>query len=179
MSANLVASRYARALLKIAEDDAGKTDKLVMFLQGASGLFESEDFRKVLRSPVVPGDLKLSILSYIAEKLNSGDSAKKFAEQLVNAGRVGVIPQIFEEFVRLVNERRGIATAIVTSAEQLSAGFIPELEVALSKVFSKKLTVENKVNKDLLGGFVVEVGNYAIDMSVKTKLEALAEHAQL
>ena len=179
MSSSLVAERYAKALFRLSEADHTNTDKVLHFLEFAAELFKVEDFRKILKSPVIPSDVKVAVLDYAINKTNVGDIGKKFTDQIAAAGRVDLFPQIFEVYHRLVNEQRGVAHALVTSAEVLAPTLLTELEKELSTVFSKKLTLENKVNKDLLGGFVVEVGNFAIDMSVKAKLEALAEQAQL
>lgn len=178
MSNNLIANRYAKALLGIAGKDAGAADRFANFLATAAELFNIPESKKILRSPVMPADIKRGLLTFAIEKSNGGAEATKFAEQLIAAGRVGILPEISDSFHKMLDESRGVAHAVVTTAEPLSADLRGELEKNLSSVFKKKLTLDNKVNRKILGGLVVEVGNFAIDMSVKAKLESLAESAQ-
>ena len=179
MSSNLIATRYAKAILTLSETDSSSTDKILKFLEFVAELFKEPEIKKILKSPVIAGDVKAAVLKYAIEKTNAGETAHKFADQIIAASRVALCPQIFEALSKLVDERRGVAKATVTSAERLDNESVPAIEKNLSSVFGKKLTIENKVDTSLLGGFVVEVGNYVIDMSVKAKLEALAEYAQL
>lgn len=178
MSANLIANRYAKALLALAGDDAQKASQTEAFLAGAASLFEVVETRKVLKSPVMPVDVKRAVLKHVADKTSAGDAAERFSEQLLSAGRVGILPEIYNAYRRMLDEKRGVAHATVTTAEALEPATRTSLQETLSKVFKKNLTIDNKVDRKVLGGLVVEVGNFAIDLSVKAKLASLAEHAQ-
>jgi dihydrolipoamide dehydrogenase len=48
----------------------------------------------------------------------------------------------------------------------------------LEKVFKKKIVMKNEINKKVLGGFVVNIGNYTIDLSLKSRLNSVADYAQ-
>lgn len=178
MSNNLIANRYAKALLGIAGKDTGTADRYANFLETTAQLFQIPESKKILKSPVMPADIKRSLLSFAVERSNGGGEAMKFAEQLITAGRVGILPEIYSSYRRMLDESRGVAHAVVTTAEPMTSNLQADLEKTLSSVFKKKLTLDNKVDRKILGGFVVEVGNFAIDMSVKAKLETVAECAQ-
>lgn len=66
---------------------------------------------------------------------------------------------------------------IVTSAQQLDGKTLGRLETAIAKSAlvgqGKKLRVTNKVNPEILGGLVVEVGDRTIDLSVSAKVAKL------
>jgi F0F1-type ATP synthase delta subunit len=49
---------------------------------------------------------------------------------------------------------------------------------ALEKVFKKKITLDSSIDKSVLGGVVVNVGNYTIDLSLRNRLNSVAEFAQ-
>lgn len=178
MSNNLIANRYAKALLSIAAKDSGAAERYANFLETTAELFKIPESKKILRSPVMSADIKRALLAFAIEKSGAGSEATKFAEQLIAASRVGILPEIADSYRKMLDESRGVAHAVVTTAEPMPADFKGELEKTLSTVFKKKLTLDNKVNRSILGGLVVEVGNFAIDMSVKRKLETVAECAQ-
>lgn len=178
MSANLIANRYAKALLSLAKNDHAKADQFSKFLEVSSELFHITEARKVLKSPVMPAAVKKDLLQFAGERAGAGPEVGQFITELLTAGRVGIIPEIHDSYRRLLDEERGIAHAKVTTADPLDAGTSGRLQETLSKVFNKKLTIDNKVDPKVLGGLVVEVGNFALDLSVKAKLDTLAEHAQ-
>ena len=65
----------------------------------------------------------------------------------------------------MLADKRGLATAITITSEPMSETLKADLGKSLEKVFSKKITLRNEVDKSLLGGVVVKVGNYTIDLS--------------
>lgn len=172
-----IAKRYARALYKVCDGQLDKAKRDLESLQTLAVLFEANDAGKVLRSPVMPADLKRDLLHYGLEKAGAGDDLKRFIDAIVAAGRVTFLPGILQAFSDLIDEAEGKAHAHVVSAMTLT----PEEQAAVAKqlgdLLGKNLEIESKVDPGLLGGFVARVGNYRIDMSLKTKLDGLAQSA--
>lgn len=178
MSSNLIANRYAKALIKILDFNQNGAERALSYLAAADELFENPDSRRVLKSPVMPEDLKLALLCYAAEKTNSGAEFSAFSKQIVDAGRTGLMPEIGIAFRKLLDAKRGVATATATTAQPMEQSAISELASVLTDVFKKKVTVTNKTDEEVLGGLLVQVGNFNIDMSLKTRLNSVANHAQ-
>ena len=178
MSATLIANRYARALLKMSESDASFATRAENFLSACESLFELSEAKKILKSPVMPQDVKKALLSYAAETAGAGKEFSNFAAIVVEAGRTTMIPDISRAFKQMLAERRGVAEATATTAEAISPTMSAELVQTLENVFKKKITLKNEVDKKVLGGVVVSVGNYTIDLSVKSRLNSGADFAQ-
>lgn len=178
MSSSFIASRYAKALLKLTEADPSFADKALSFLQACDELFTLVETKRILRSPVMPPDLKKALLAYAGEKSNAPSEFVNFASQVVEAGRTGHIPEISKAFREMLAEQRGLASATAITAEAMSDSLKNELSNALGKIFNKKITLQNEIDKSVLGGFVVNVGNYTIDLSLKNRLNSVAEFAQ-
>jgi F-type H+-transporting ATPase subunit delta len=178
MSANLIANRYAKALLKVSESNPDLASKAESFLDLCEGMFELSETKKILKSPVMPADLKKALLSYAAEKSGAAKEFSNFAGQVVDAGRTNLIPEIAGSYRKMLAAKRGVAEAVAFSAEALSDSAKKDLSSALEKVFTKKITLRNEVDKKVLGGFVVKVGHYTIDLSLKSRLDSVAEFAQ-
>ena len=178
MSVTLIANRYARALLKMSEADAGFATRAENFLSACESLFEIVEAKKILKSPVMPQDVKKALLAYAADTSGAGKEFSDFAAIVVEAGRTNMIPDISRAFKHMLSEKRGIAEATATTAEPLSAALASELNQTLEKVFKKKITLRNEIDKKVLGGVVVSVGNYTIDLSLKSRLNSVADFAQ-
>lgn len=175
MSSLSIANRYARALYSVVEPS--KLDETIETLSGVSHLFDLDDASKVLNSPVMPADLKSELLNYALGQLNSSRTVSVFFEVVLASKRVSLIPQIVQCFKAAVDESRGVCKAQLVSAHSLEAEQIEEIRRFSEKSFGVNLEVEAKLDKALLGGFIVNVGNKRIDLSLKSKLEALTATA--
>lgn len=172
-----IARRYARALYKICDSNLEKAKKDLESLKTLTVLFDDKDAGKILRSPVMPPDLKKTLLHYGLEKAVAGDDLKRFIDTLVSAGRVALLPRIIFAFEDLINDAQGKAVGEVTSATAIEAEDQKNIASLLGEILGKSIILENKVDPSLLGGFIAKVGNYRIDMSLKTKLDGLAQSA--
>lgn len=72
----------------------------------------------------------------------------------------------FKEYAKL---QQGIQKIVITSARELSDNMVKEI----TGLFGKKVEVETKIDKSLIGGVVVKSGDSIIDASVKSQLEQL------
>jgi len=172
-----IARRYARALYKICDGNLEKAKKDLESLKTLLVLFDDKDAGKILRSPVMPPDLKTTLLHYGLEKAVGGEDLRNLVDTLVSAGRVTILPQLIDVFGDLINEAEGKAFAEVVSATTLAQADQDSIAAQLGDLLGKKIVLDNKVDPTLLGGFVAKVGNYRIDMSLKTKLDGLAQSA--
>lgn len=172
-----IARRYARALYKICDANVDTAKKHLESLKTLLVLFDDKDAGKILRSPVMPPDLKKTLLHYGLEKASAGEDLQHLVDTLVIAGRVAMLPELIEVFGNLINDAEGKAHAEVVSASPLGQEDQEAISAQLGDLLGKKIVLESKVDATLLGGFVAKVGNYRIDMSLKTKLDGLAQSA--
>jgi F-type H+-transporting ATPase subunit delta len=95
-------------------------------------------------------------------------------EILTSKNREPLLPAIANEFHNAYNEYKGIGKASITSTIPIDGKLRGELE-AIVKKLSNKTQVEliEKVDKDLIGGFILNVGDRQIDASIKSMLKAL------
>ena len=98
---------------------------------------------------------------------------KNFFKILVEKGRITSVEAIEATYKELLNEKNNILEGYVISAVQMDNEKIKELETELSKKYNKNVTLENKVDKSVLGGVLVRLGNTEIDGTIKTRLDGL------
>ncbi|KAJ5912153.1 ATP synthase subunit 5 [Penicillium subrubescens] len=129
----------------------------------------------ILRAPTLSIADKQEIIKEL-QKVAGADKAdilKNFLQTLAENNRLASLDGVCEKFGILMSAHRGEVELNITSAQELDAKTISRLEKAVAKSeFSqgKKLKVVTKVNPDLVGGLVVEIGDRTIDLSVSSKI---------
>ncbi|MCE7996535.1 MAG: ATP synthase F1 subunit delta [Roseivirga sp.] len=172
MSEHRIASRYAKSLLGLA-DEKGMLEEvnkdMLMFSQLAE---ENYEFVLMLKSPVVTHDKKLAILNKVfTGKVN--DLTLAIFEILTRKQREAYLPGIATEFHHQYNVRKGVEEATVTTTFKLDAKLRKEFEGIVTQISGKKVELTELVNEDLLGGFVLKIGDRQIDDSISSRLSAL------
>lgn len=168
-----VASRYVKSLLGLAVEQ-GVLEAVNTDMQFFDKVCHSNrDFVLMLKSPIIRHEKKKEILN----KLFSGrvhPLTMLIIDILTKKNRESLLPSIATEFHNAYNVYKGIGKASVISTIPVDNELRSEL-VALVKKLSNKTQVEleEKVDKDLIGGFILNVGDRQIDASIKNKLKTL------
>ena len=171
---NVIANRYAEALFQIGEEEK-LTDMLYQELSEIVNLIKvNQDLFSILKSPVISKKEKISLIDKIFEdKINI--NIKNFLKILIEQDRISFISDISDSYKELLNEKNNILEGFVISAIPMKKEEIKELEEKLSEKYNKNVTLENKVDKSILGGVLVRLGNEEIDGTVKTRLDKMKE----
>lgn len=177
MGETKVAKRYARALYKVKKNNPEAAKKSLEILEAAVELFKDKQVRRVLMSPAVGGDVKQAVLNYVVDQTEGGEEDKRFFHMVVHAGRVAVIPQIATAFRQILNEAEGLVEATVITVTPLPPEDLQQLSKFLEMLEKKKVLLNQEIDKSILGGLVVHVGSNRLDMSLRSKLESIAQSA--
>lgn len=173
MADSRVASRYVKSLLSLAVEQ-GALEQVHQDMQLFNNICVSNtDFVRMLRSPIVKHDKKKDIL----EKIFKGkvhQLSLAIIDILTAKNREPLLPSIAKEFHAAYNEFKGIGKATVTTTIPVDAQLRGELERIVKKLSNKdKIELEEKVDPELIGGFILNVGDKQIDASIKSKLKIL------
>ncbi|MCL7986338.1 ATP synthase F1 subunit delta [Sphingobacterium sp. lm-10] len=176
MSVFTVASRYAKSLIDLSKEqgnlDAVKND----MEQFIAIVKESSELAAVLKNPIIKQDKKRSILSALFDG-KVEPSVMSFFHMLVAKGRAGILNDVAIEFLREYRVEKGIVQATVTSAVPLSEENLSLLKTQIaSEIKAKEVVLNNKVDKALIGGFVIKVGDRQVDVSIAGRLNKLEKH---
>lgn len=177
MSRSRIAGRYAKALYRIDAADQVKTAKHYEYLNELGNLFQEPGIKKILVSPVMPNELKLDIMNYALDKISADSDIRTFVKAVVDAGRVSVFESIASEYKTIIQEQNNITEAIVTVATALSPAQLDEIATIIGPKIGRKLVLTQKIDKSILGGFLINFGNSLIDLTLKTRLNAMAANA--
>ena len=171
---DIIANRYAEALFQLSEEE-NITKEIYNELHSVLNIIKSnKDLDNVLKSPLVAKAEKVQLIETLFNnKINN--NLKNFLKILVEKGRISSLKSIELTFKQLLNEKNNIIEGTVISAIPLTDEKVKELEEKLSKKYNKNVTLENKVDKTILGGVLVRLGNTQIDGSVKTRLDNIKD----
>ena len=171
--ASELAERYATALFELAERDKVLDDIAQDLAKISEMLGGSEDLGRLVRSPVISGKDQVKAMAAVLDKAGVQDITKNFVGVVAANRRLFALPGMIVAFNAILAGRRGEATAEVVSAAKLTKKQIDSIGASLKKAIGTAVTVDAKVDPDILGGLIVKVGSRMVDSSLRTKLQHL------
>ena len=145
-------------------------------LHGIEALLkESDQLRRVLENPSIPGNSKRAVLDAITRRLGTTRQVRNFVAVIIDNRRLPLFSEILKQVEEELDDRQGFAEAQVSSARQLSDPEKQMLEVEIAKMTGKRVRARYAQDASLLGGAVVQVGSTIYDGSVKGQLEKIWE----
>jgi F-type H+-transporting ATPase subunit delta len=172
------AVRYAKAVLELSTQKGTHKATFEEMKDVLKTLQCSKELRLMLKSPVVKQEDKRAVLKEVFA--NSSEVVLSLMDILIDNKRGSLIEAVAENFISIYNTSIGAVEATVTTAVPLDS----ELE---KKVFEKlkeltgatDVTLINKVDPALIGGFVLRVGDMQYDASIANNFEQLRKEFKL
>lgn len=142
-------------------------------LQLAATVTSDERIRALIGNPKISakhlGELLLGICG---NKLSI--EGCNFILLLIENARVELLPQVRDLFEQLKTQHEGVLEAKVISAFAMSDLQLKNLVAGLEAKFKRKIEAKVSINKELIGGVKIEIGDEVLDASVRGKLEAMS-----
>jgi F-type H+-transporting ATPase subunit delta len=169
-----VAGRYASALFELA-DNARSLDQVAEDLRTFRTMAaESAELARVLASPVISRAAKSQALLAVLDAVGIKGLTRSFIGTVASNGRARELVAMATAFLTELASRRGETTVAVTSAVPLSPAQLQQLNDSLRSVLgSTKVSIDARVEPEILGGLVVKVGSRLFDSSIRSKLQRL------
>jgi F-type H+-transporting ATPase subunit delta len=167
-----IARPYAEALFGVAEaGDTAAWSTLVTELAQVAALPE---VLSVATSPKVShAQVVELLLAAVKSPLKDAPEAKNFVQMLVANHRLELLPEIHAQFEALKNAKAGAADALIVSAFPLEGAQLNDLVASLERKFKCKLKPTVEIDKSLIGGVRVTVGDEVLDTSVRARLASM------
>jgi F-type H+-transporting ATPase subunit delta len=96
-----------------------------------------------------------------------------FLELLVEKHRMPVIFRIRRLFDEMWAEENKQLEVTLTSAVELDPEIVKRVGAEIERQTDRKVQLSNRVDDDVLGGLVLQVGNMVLDASIRNRLERL------
>ncbi len=172
MSASRIAKRYARPLLDLAEEQ-----KLLDEVRQDMETFvticrENKGFVAMLKSPIIVHLKKADILNKIFEgKIN--ELTLMVFSLITRKNREDVLPQVAEEFLKLYNIKKGYQEATITTTFTIDDAIRDSVKEIVKEISGKTPLLVEKVDPEIVGGYILMMGDRQIDESLSGKLKEL------
>jgi F-type H+-transporting ATPase subunit delta len=168
-----LAGRYAKSLIGLATEQNQLEDVYNDMLLLQAVCKANRDFVVLLKSPVVTPDKKLAVL-HAATTGKITELTGAFNRLLVKKSREAVLPEIIEAFIEQYKHQKGIHVVRLTTATPISEEVKQEI---ISKVQTltpmKSVELETVVKEDIIGGFLLELGDTLVDASISYDLNKI------
>ncbi len=172
--AKLVATTYSEALFDVAVE----TGKIEAFLEDLSGVVDSlktyPEFFDLFKTPQISTDEKKEIIENVFGGKISGE-VLNFLKIIMDKHRGNEIEAITKAYEERVYDHKGIEKATVVSAVPLSDAQMKAITEKLEKLTGKSIEMTDKIDKTILGGVTVRIGDRIIDGSIRSRLTDVKE----
>jgi F-type H+-transporting ATPase subunit delta len=172
-----VARPYAEAAYALARD-ANTLAAWSEMLRLVTAVASDARMRAALDNPKLAAAEKESLfLSVCGDKLDT--SGRNFIRVLIESERIGLLPEIRTLFETLKDDADGVARAQIISAFPIDDEQLAVLRKGLERRFGKKIEATVSVDRALIGGARIVVGDTVIDASVQSELQAMANQLRV
>ncbi|MCL6258480.1 ATP synthase F1 subunit delta [Aquiflexum sp. TKW24L] len=170
MSQIKVATRYAKAILDLAIE-RNVLDAVVGDMKGLLSIAaQNRGFGLALANPIITFDKKFNILKALLGK-SANEISMTFFDLVTRKNRSSALISTAQEFLRQYNEHKGIQVAEVTTTIPLTAILRKQFEEIVKEISGlQKVELVEKIDKNLIGGFILKVNDKQLDDSISGKL---------
>ena len=174
MNQSRLANRYAKALFELALEQK-KLDKIGTDMELiASTINDHKGLANMLKSPIIKLEKKEKVMQALFGKKTDVLSLK-FMMLVAKKSREENLYYFAQEFTNIYKEYKGLVEAWVTTSTDAVKEVKESILNLLKKVTGKTIILHENVNADILGGFIIKVGDYQYDASTKTLMRRLKE----
>ncbi|MEL0185855.1 MAG: ATP synthase F1 subunit delta [Flavobacteriaceae bacterium] len=171
---NRAAYRYAKATLQSCLENKKDLDLVFEDMKSVSKAFEeSKELKLFVDSKVVKDSDKINTLKSVFK--NSSKRTKDLIELLMKNRRIDLFDDVANSFVVLYNEYVQNQEVVLTSSSELKSSTIKEIENKVRNITNKNITLVNKIDSSIVGGFVLRIGDLQYDASFKNQLNKLKQ----
>ena len=169
-----IGQRYAKALFELSAESKSldKTEKDLLSVH--SLIAKNNQIFMVIKSSSLSRENQANLMEKILKKMKVSPLIIKFIGTLAINGRLNIVNNIIDEFLKKLAHERGELTAEITTAVPISKEINKSIVKEISKLTKiKTIELNEKIDESLIGGLVLRMGSTMIDSSIKTKLSTL------
>lgn len=170
-----VSRRYARALFDLVQEN-GVTEKACADMKHIRSAFgASQELRVLMKSPIVREARKQRILARLFEG-RVDPLVLQYLRIIVRKQRAALIEGISGAFIEVYNEAMGIETVRLTTAQPVDLVLREKAFQVASGLTDKQIAFREVIDPDIIGGFILNLGDRQYDASIRTRLSRLRRH---
>ena len=164
-----VGRRYSKAIFEIAEEK-NQVKEIYEMLNSAMVLYRTDkEFKNFILNPLIDNEQKKSVLNKIFGKDNSENL--NILLYILDKGRMNCIKYIVAEYLKIYYRKNRILDVKATFTKELTDEQKKKLINKLSQKTGKEINLEIKIDKNILGGGIIRIGDKIIDGSIRRELD--------
>jgi F-type H+-transporting ATPase subunit delta len=171
MNDSKISVRYSRALFQSALEkkiiDNVNQDMILI-----SEVCRTPEAKEFLQSPIIVPSKK----SAIFHSMLNGKVEKvtlSLIDLVVKNGRESFLPAIARVFIYETRKYKGITESVLTTAVKVDEKVKNQIITLISEGFSTKVELEENIDPEIIGGFILRVDDNYIDASIRNKLRKI------
>jgi F-type H+-transporting ATPase subunit delta len=171
MNDSLISVRYSRALFQSALEKKiiDKVNQDMIFI---SEICKTPEAKEFLTSPIIIPSKKTAILHKMLEG-NIEPISLSLVDLTVKNGRERYLPSIARVFIHETMKYKGITESVLTTAVKVNTKVKKQITELISEVFSTKVELEEIIDPEIIGGFILRIDDNYIDASIKNRLRKI------
>jgi F-type H+-transporting ATPase subunit delta len=170
MLKDIIAKRYAKALLELAEA-SGETEAVKADLDSVAGAYaDSKELRDVFLNPNFTDEDRLGVLKGLLAHADVKELSAKFMDLLARKGRFRFICEAAASYTELLDIKLGKVKATIVSAQPLEADALEKVKDRIRTMVGKEVELDIEVDAELIGGIKTRIGSTVYDGSIKNQL---------
>ena len=172
MANNVAAKRYAKALFALS-DEQKVVESVHADLKALNTLMDhSSEWNTFVHSPFGPLEKRDQLLKEVFGN-RTHELTLRFVTFINRKRRIELFPAIYDAWLTLHDETKGILRARVISAAPLSKDHEEALTKKLGARFDKEIILTSGVDESMIGGLKVFIGDHVFDYSIESQLQIL------
>tara|TARA_B000000557_G_scaffold195659_1_gene160990 strand:- start:35 stop:616 length:582 start_codon:yes stop_codon:yes gene_type:complete len=170
-----VSNRYAKALLELAVETNNLENCYSDMNTILTACQESKEFYLLLKSPIIKTDKKIIIIEEVfSNKLS--ELTNGFIKIITSKKREAILDSVAKSFISLYKEKKNIISAKLVTATEIDNETREEVLDFIKKKGHKNVDLQEKIDKSIIGGAIINIGNKQIDASVSNKINEMKQN---
>lgn len=169
-----IANRYAKGLLDFVQE-SGDVSLVYSEMQNIVKIIkECKELKSFYQTPHVTSKKKMEVSLEVFGKFS--DTVKKFISLVISHSRESMLLDIANAFINKVDIANNVKKVLLTTATNLSQNQIDKILASSKLAMDSKYEVKIKINPNIIGGYILRVGDYQYDESVRSKLNQIKKN---
>ncbi|MDO5615443.1 MAG: ATP synthase F1 subunit delta [Cruoricaptor ignavus] len=178
MLTSKVAKRYAQGFLDFTQESGQTTSTFSEMQDIVKIMNESKDLNRFFQTPFIDYRKKTEVANEVFKAFSP--STQNLIKLVIKQGRETHLKDIAQEFINKVEDMQGVQRVVLTTATAISQQNIDAILKSSQLVNpNAKFDLKMNINPEILGGYILRVGDQQVDASVRSKLNQVKKDFQL
>ena len=172
MAQKVSGKRYGQAIFELAQDQ-GAVEQWSHDVALVAQAFEDAEFGSLLKHAGVAAEDKRRATEAVLGDIQP--LVRNMVDLLVARGLVDAIPEACQEFIESQDRLEGRQRVEVTTAVPLEPAEVERITDFVAGLIGREVVVTSRIDEEILGGLVIQIGDRLLDGSARARLEGLRE----